>query len=72
MIYATNEHVAIAERKIRTLKERVRSTLVGLPYKRITNMMLDRLVVGLSKLKNRLPTHKGLSKTILPAAIVER
>ena len=69
--YATNEHVAIADREIRTLKERVRSILVSLPYKRITNMMLDILVVGSIKLKNRLPKHTDLTKTILPAAIVE-
>ena len=69
--YATNKHVAIAEREIRTIKERVRSTLAGLPYKKITDMMLDRLVVGLTKLKNRLPTHAGLTKTISPATIVE-
>ena len=69
--YASNEHVGIVEREIRTLKERVRSKLAGMPYKKITDLMLDRLVVGLTKLKNRLPTGTDLTKRVSPASIVE-
>ena len=69
--YAANEHVGIAEREIRTIKERVRSKLAGMPYKRITDLMLDRLVVGITKLKNRFPTGNDLTNKTSPASIVE-
>jgi len=69
--YAANEHVGIVEREIRTLKERVRSKSAGMPYKKTTDLMLDRLVVGLTKLKNRLPTGTDLMKRVSPASIIE-
>ena len=60
--YASNEHVVIVEREIRTLKERVRSQLAGMPYKKIRDLMLDRLVVGLTKLKNKLTNWNGFDE----------
>ena len=49
----------------------MRSKLAGMPYKKITDLMLDRLVVGLTKLKHRLPTGTDLTKRVSPASIIE-
>ena len=38
--YSADEHVSIAERRNRTVKERMRSIIAGLPYKNIPKIML--------------------------------
>ena len=63
--YAANEHVSVAERRNRTIKERMRSLLAGLPYRSIPKIM----VRGLGK-KVKVRTG-GVSSTISPQEIVE-
>ncbi len=58
------------ERSIRTIKERLRSTLHGLPFKRVPKLMICHMVDDVIRCLNIFPRCRGVSKTLSPAAIV--
>jgi Zinc knuckle len=63
-------HVGEIERSIRTIKERLRSTVHGLPFKRIPKLMLCHMVDDVTRCLNMFPRHRGVSDTLSPAGIV--
>ena len=66
------KHVSIAERRNRTVKERMRSIIAGLPIKNIPKIMLRGLARKVQQVINSFPVRKnGVSDTISPAEIVE-
>ena len=69
--YAREEHVGFIERPIRSIKERCRSTVHGLPYKRMTILMVRSLVEGVVAMMNAFPSKQGISATLSPSTIVE-
>ena len=69
-IYAANEHVGIIERGIRTVKERTRSTVHGLPYIYYTRLMVKHLVARMVEMLNTFPSKNGVSDTISPNELV--
>ena len=70
VIYGKNEYVPIAERSIRTVKERCRTTCQANPYTRYTSLMVQHLVESRVTWLNRFPSKNGVSNTLSPASIV--
>ena len=62
-IAATNEHVPEIERAIRTIKERNRSTVSGLPYKHYPTILKKALVSHAVSWLNMSPHADGVSAT---------
>ncbi len=69
-ICGTNEHVPEAERGIRTCKERNRTTVVGLPYKRMPKLLKRNIVLQSALFLNLLPHQDGVSEVFSPRTIV--
>ena len=69
-VCAANEHVPAAERGIRTVKERNRSTISGLPYKRYPTLLKRAIVKQAAFYMNMLPHHDGVSTVFSPRTIV--
>ena len=58
----------IVERQLRTIKEILRCTIYGLPYKRFPKLMVIGAVAHVTEMLNRFPAvEKGFSDTISPA-----
>ena len=68
-ICAPEEHVGIAERGIRTVKERSRSMIHSLNYRRYPRTMVRSLVEYMGYLLNRFPSKNGVSDDESPAEI---
>ena len=69
-IFAAGEHCPIAERSIRTVKERCRCVCHSVPFKRYTKLMVYMLVESIIYWLNSFPAKEGVSSTISPAGIV--
>ena len=69
-IVAKGEHVGPIERSVRVIKERVRCSCQGLPYKKITKLMTRSTVEANVTWLNAFPAKEGASKTMSPSAIV--
>ena len=69
-ITAAGEHVPEIERSIRTLKERTRACIHGLPYKRHPTQMLIANMRFHNTWLNRFPAKDGVSSTLSPRSIV--
>jgi hypothetical protein len=69
-IAATNEHVPEMERAIRTIKERNRSTVSGLPYKHYSTILKKALVSHAISWLNTFPHADGVSETMSPRTIL--
>ena len=69
-IVAADDHVGQVERSIRTIKERVRSTVHGLPFRRYPVLMVRELVSHAVRTLNQLPNRKGISPTTSPRKII--
>ena len=69
-VTSRDEHVGVIERFIRTIKERMRSTINVLPFKQIP----ARMVIELAKREvfwlNAFPSVDGVSSTLSPRTIV--
>ena len=52
------------------MKERVRSTVHGLPFLRLPKLLLVEIVYTAGKGLNMFPSQNGVSKTISPSSIV--
>jgi hypothetical protein len=69
-IAAADDHVAEVERSIRTIKERVRSILQGLPFKRVPKLIIRAAVAQVHTSLNQFPIPNSASSTISPLTIM--
>ena len=69
-VHSKNEHVARIERENRTVKERCRSTVHGLPYEVLPKIFIKKLVKTVIKWLNAFPTRNGI-ENMSPSGIVE-
>jgi hypothetical protein len=69
-ICAADEHVAEVERSIRTIKETIRATVHGMPFKRLPRVMIKALVEMADRVWNDFPAENGISDTLSPNTIV--
>ena len=65
-------HVAKAERNIRVIKERVRSNVHNLPYKKIPKTILIYIVQEAARKLNYFPVKGGISPYYSPRAIITK
>ena len=65
-----DDHVPEIERSIRTIKERVRSTIHGLPFKRLPRVLVRGLCEFAVTSLNQIPSENGVSTDMSPASIV--
>ena len=70
-IYAAIKHIGNIEQSTRRIKEHVRSTCNGIPYKRITIIMVISLIESIVEIINLFPSSTGISKTMIPGTLVE-
>jgi hypothetical protein len=69
-IVPADSHVGEIERSIRTLKERIRSTVHGLPFKRLPKLLVKELTKHGVQCLNRFPWKNGISQDTSPSSIV--
>jgi len=65
-----NAHIGEVERSICTIKERVRSDIHGLPFKRLPKLMITELIRRAVMLLNVFPALDGVSKMLSPRSIM--
>jgi hypothetical protein len=65
-----DDHVSEVERSIRTVKERTRCLVHGLPYKRLPRVMIRSGLENSKRALNQLPVKGGVSKTMSPLTIM--
>ena len=65
-----DDHVPQVERSVRTIKERTRCLLQGLPFKRIPKAMIRASVENSNKVLNISPPKNGVSRTLSPLTIM--
>ena len=65
-----DEHVPEVERSIRTMKETMRATAHGLPYRRLPKLMIVELVALATRCLNAFPRDDGVSEHMSPHSIV--
>jgi hypothetical protein len=64
------EHVPVAERRIRTLKERCRSICNTLPFKKLPGMLIIQMVSTCNFWLNIFPPKDGVSRNINPRELI--
>jgi len=69
-VTAADNHVGEVERSIRTMKERARTTIHGLPFKQLPKVMIQALVYHAAKGLNQFPAKNGISNTLSPLTIM--
>ena len=69
-ICGPDEHVPEVERSIRTMKETMRATAHGLPYRRLPKIMIIELVAMATHCLNGFPKEDGVSEHMSPYSIV--
>ena len=60
-VCATEDHLYEIERSIRTVKERCRCTLAGIPFNRITKLMCKQLVENAVENLNQFTSRDGIA-----------
>ena len=65
-----NDHVGEVERSIRAVKDVVRATVHGMPYRRLPRQLIRGLVEYATCTLNDFPYYQGVSKTLSPNTIV--
>jgi hypothetical protein len=65
-----DDHAAKVERSIRTIKERTRCLIQGLPYKRIPRVMIRAAIENANKVMNQFPAQSGVPATLSPLTIM--
>jgi hypothetical protein len=63
---SSEEHVPVAERRIRTLKERRRCICNTLPFKKLPGMLVVQMVITCNFWLNIFPPKNGISRNINP------
>jgi hypothetical protein len=69
-VVAADSHVGEVERSIRTIKERNRSTVHGLPFKGLPKLMVKEVERFSVNCLNQLPAQDGVSDTLSPNTIM--
>ena len=69
-ICGPDEHVPEVEHSIRTMKETMRATAHGLPYRRLPKLMIAELVAMATCCLNGFPKDDGVSEHMSPHSIV--
>ena len=69
--YAANEHVGVAKWRNRTVQERIRSIVSGLPYSVLPPILVGGIALQVKAMINRFVVKDGISQIHSPAAIVE-
>ena len=69
-VVAADGHVGEVERSIRTIKERLRSCVHGLPFRRLPKLIIRHMVADVTRCLNQFPWPNGISDTLSPSAIV--
>jgi hypothetical protein len=69
-VTAAANHVGEVKRSIQTMKERARTTIHGLHFKRLPKVMTQALVYHAAKGLNRFPAKNGISDTLSPLTIM--
>jgi hypothetical protein len=69
-VVAADGHVGEIERSIRTIKERLRAGVHGLPYRRLPVVMICHMVSDVARCLNQFPGPNGISRTLSPATLV--
>ena len=69
-ICGPDEHIPEFERSIRTMKETMRATAHGLPYRRLPKIMIVELVAMATRCLNGFPKEDGVSEHMSPHSIV--
>jgi hypothetical protein len=69
-IVPADSHVGEIERSIRTIKERLRSCVHGLPFKRLPKLLLTHMVSESVRCLNLFPWANGISDSLSPTSIV--
>ena len=65
-----DDHVPEVERSIRTIKERARATIHGLPYPKFTRLMIRKLASTVIQTLNQMPAQHGVSDKLSPLSLV--
>lgn len=65
-----DDHVHEVERSIRTVKERTRCTVQGLPFRRIPKLMMRSAIEGAHRALNQFPAKDGVSEVMSPLTIM--
>jgi hypothetical protein len=69
-ITSADDHIPEAELSIRSVKETVRATIHGMPYKRLPRVMVKALVAFATRAINSFPHADGVSPTLSPDTII--
>jgi hypothetical protein len=69
-VVAADSHVGEVERSIRTIKERLRSCVHGLPFRRVPKLLITHMVSDAIRCLNDFPRVNGISATLSPASLV--
>ena len=69
-IVPADDHVGEIERSNRTVKERARACVHGLPFRRIPKLVVVSVVADVVRCLNMLPAPTGVSPTLSPLSIV--
>ena len=69
-VVPADSHVGEVERSIRTIKERLRASAHGLPFKRLPRLFVHHMVFDTIRCLNQFPWRNGISDTLSPASIV--
>ena len=67
---SADEHVPEIERRVRTVKERVRCIRQNLPFNRIPVLLVIYIVFTAVRLLNHFPQKKGISDMVSPMTIM--
>ena len=69
-IVPADSHVGEVERSVRTIKERLRSCVHGLPFKRLPKLMITHMVADTVRCLNQFPWQHGVSDKLSPTSII--
>ncbi|KAI2502074.1 Reverse transcriptase (RNA-dependent DNA polymerase) [Fragilaria crotonensis] len=69
-IVPADSHVGEVERSIRTVKERLRACVHGLPFTRLPKIMIEHMVVDVVRCLNMFPAPHGISESLSPLSLV--
>jgi hypothetical protein len=69
-IAPADSHVGEVERSIRTIKERLRSCVHGLPFKRLPKLLVSHMTTHAVRCLNQFPWANGISDTLSPSDIM--
>jgi len=69
-VTANDDHVGEVKQSIWTMKERARTTIHGLPFKRFPKVMIQALVYHAAKGLNQFPAKNGISDTLSSLTIM--